>query len=338
MIKNQLEKVIDSKNLTNEEMEEVMEAIMSGEVSEIEISSFLTALKIKGETVDEISAAAKVMRNKAQKVNLDGHYTIDTCGTGGDCAGTYNISTAVAFVAAAGGVKVVKHGNRSVSSKSGSADVLEKLGININLSPDKTKECVEKVGIGFFFAPLYHSAMKHVMGVRRTLGVRTIFNILGPLANPASANGQVLGVFDKSLVEPLAKVLNNLGVERALVVHGEDGLDEITVTGKTFVSEVKDGGVTSYEISPEDFGFNLSSAEDIKGKDAEDNAEITKALLSGKLKGAKLDILLLNSGAAFYVAKAAGSIAEGVEKAKAIIESGKGLDVINKMAEFTRAA
>ena len=262
MIKNELIKVVNGEDLSQDEMETVMNAIMSGEVTEIEMSAFLTALKIKGETVNEISAAAKVMRSKASSVEFD-EYTIDTCGTGGDSLGTYNISTAVAFVAAAAGAKVVKHGNRSISSKCGSADVLEKLGVNIAITPEQTKACVKECGIGFFFAPTFHKAMKHVMGVRRTLGFRTLFNILGPLSNPASANGQVLGVFDETLVEPMANVLNKLGVERALVVHGRDGLDELSTTDSTFVAEVKDGKVNTYEITPEQFGFERADIKDL---------------------------------------------------------------------------
>ena len=251
MIRDNLIKVVNKNDLRPQEMTDAMTEIMSGEVSEIEISAFLTALKMKGETVEEISAAAKVMREKAEGVNLSEYYTLDTCGTGGDSLGTYNISTAVTFIAAAAGIKVVKHGNRSISSKCGSADVLEALGVNIALSPEQIKKCVEEVGMGFLFAPSHHKAMKHVMGVRRTLGFRTMFNILGPLSNPAEAKVQVLGVFDKDLVEPLARVLKNVGVERALVVHGNDGLDEISVCDKTFVAELKEGKITTYELTPE---------------------------------------------------------------------------------------
>ncbi|MEX1375937.1 MAG: bifunctional anthranilate synthase component II/anthranilate phosphoribosyltransferase [Eubacteriales bacterium] len=332
MITNELIKVVEGNNLNSDEMINVMDGIMSGSVPEIQISAFLTALKIKGETVDEISAAAKVMREKASSVVID-EYTLDTCGTGGDKLGTFNISTAVAFIAAAAGIKVAKHGNRSISSKCGSADVLEKLGVNISLSPEQTKECVDECGIGFFFAPTFHKAMKHVMGVRRTLGYRTMFNILGPLANPASANGQVLGVFEESLSEPMANVLKNLGVERAMVVHGRDGLDELSTTDTTFVAELKDGIIKTYEISPDQFGFKKAAIKDLIGGDAETNAQIVLDLLSGKEKGPKLDILLLNAGAALYIGKKADSIEDGIRLAKEIIKSKKAVDVINELAE-----
>ena len=334
MINSDLIKVVEGNNLDSQEMIRVMDSIMSGSVPEIQISAFLTALKIKGETVDEISAAAKVMREKASSVFID-EYTLDTCGTGGDKLGTFNISTAVAFIAAAADIKVVKHGNRSISSKCGSADVLEKLGVNIAITPEQTKECVEKCGIGFFFAPTFHKAMKHVMGVRKTLGYRTMFNILGPLANPANANGQVLGVFDESLVEPMANVLKNLDVERAMVVHGRDGLDELSTTDTTFVAELKDGKVTTYEISPEQFGLKRAKIEDIMGADAETNAKIVLDLLGGKEKGAKLDILLLNAGAALYVGKKADSIEAGIKLAQKIVDSKKAIDVINNLAEIS---
>lgn len=334
MIKNELIKVVNGEDLTQDEMGKVMNAIMSGDVTEIEMSAFLTALKIKGETIDEISVAAKVMRSKASHVEFD-DYTIDTCGTGGDSLGTYNISTAVAFVAAASGAKVVKHGNRSISSKCGSADVLEKLGVNIAITPEQTKQCVNKCGIGFFFAPTFHKAMKHVMGVRRTLGYRTIFNILGPLSNPASADGQVLGVFEERLVEPMANALNNLGVERALVVHGRDGLDELSTTETTCVAELKDGKVSTYEITPEQFGFERAEIIELAGSDASANARIILDLLEGSERGAKLDILLLNAGAALYVAKKADSIESGISVARDIIKSKKAIDIVNSLAEIS---
>ena len=332
MIKDELKKVVSGNDLTADEMINVMDNIMSGSVSDIEISAFLTALKMKGETVEEISSAAKVMREKASSITID-DYTLDTCGTGGDSLGTYNISTAVSFIAAAADVKVVKHGNRSVSSKCGSADVLEKLGVNISITPEQTKECVDKCNIGFFFAPTFHKAMKHVMGVRRTLGYRTMFNILGPLSNPASANCQVLGVFDEKLVEPMANVLKNLGVERALVVHGRDGLDELSTTDTTFVAELKDDKITTYEISPEDYGFNKPNIKDIIGGDSETNAQIIRDLLSDNEHGAKLDILLLNAGAALYVGKKAQSLEDGINIAREIIKSKKALDVLENLAQ-----
>ncbi len=335
MIRKALIQALNKQDVTPEQMTSAMDEIMSGEVSEIEISAFLTALKMKGETVDEISAAAKVMRDKAEKVDLDGYYTLDTCGTGGDTKGTYNISTAVAFIAAAAGIKVVKHGNRSITSKCGSADVLEALGVNIALDPQQIKKCVEDVGIGFMFAPSHHKAMKHVMGVRRALGFRTMFNVLGPLSNPASAKAQVLGVFDRSLVEPLAQVLSKIGVERALVVHSADGLDEISVSDITYVAELKDGSITTYEISPEDFGIALSDIAQIKGGSANDNAQIIQDILSGKDTSAKRDILILNAAAALYVGKKANGIKEGVTLAQSLIDSGAAYDTVQKFAEYT---
>ncbi|MBN2879453.1 MAG: bifunctional anthranilate synthase component II/anthranilate phosphoribosyltransferase [Clostridia bacterium] len=334
MIKAELNKIVAGNSLSDDEMIKVMDAIMSGMVSEIEISAFLTALKIKGETVGEITAAAKVMRDKAEKIYID-DYTLDTCGTGGDNSGTYNISTAVAFIAAAAGIKVAKHGNRSITSKCGSADVLEKLGVNIAITPEQTKECVDQCGIGFFFAPTFHKAMKHVMGVRRTLGFRTIFNILGPLSNPAEANGQVLGVFDEKLVEPMAEVLSSLGVERAMVVHGRDGLDELTTTDATFIAELKDGVIQTYEITPETYGIKRASIEDIKGGTAEENAESVTNLLSCMETGPKLDILLLNAGAALYIGRKANNIESGIKLAADIIASKKAYESIQCLAELT---
>lgn len=335
MIREALIKCVNKEDLGPEEMKGAMTEIMNGEVSEIEISSFLTALKMKGETVDEIASAAKVMREKAESVDLSGYYTLDTCGTGGDTLGTYNISTAVAFVAAAAGIKVVKHGNRSISSKCGSADVLEALGINIALSPEQVKACVLEVGMGFMFAPSHHKAMKHVMGVRRTLGFRTMFNVLGPLSNPAGARAQVLGVFDKALVKPLADVLKNIGVERAMVVHSADGLDEISVSDKTYVAELKDGQIKTYEIRPEQFGLKPSDIDEIKGGDAKENAQIIKDILSGKDNGAKRDILMINAAAAFIAGKKAESFEEGIKLASGIIDSGEALKVVEQLAEFT---
>ncbi len=335
MIRDSLIKVVNNQNLTASEMTDAMNAIMSGEVSEIELSAFLTALKIKGETVEEISSAAKVMREKATGVDLSDVYALDTCGTGGDASGTYNISTAVAFIAAASGIKVAKHGNRSLTSKCGSADVLEELGVNITLNPEQVKNCVLNAGMGFMFAPSHHSAMKYVMGVRRGLGFRTMFNILGPLSNPAGAKAQVLGVFDKSLVKPLAEVLGKIGVERALVVHGADGLDEISVSGLTYAAELKEGKVATYDIDPEKLGINKSPLSDVKGGDAKENAQIIRDLFDGKLDGAKRDILLINAAAALYVGKKAESLEEGIKLASEIVDSGRAKAVLNKLVEVS---
>ncbi len=335
MMRDLLIKVVNQENLSPDEMTKAMNSIMSGEVSEIELSAFLTALKIKGETVEEISSAAKVMREKATGVDLQGVYTLDTCGTGGDASGTYNISTAVAFIAAAADIKVAKHGNRSLTSKCGSADVLEELGVNIALAAEQVKNCVLEAGMGFMFAPSHHSAMKYVMGVRKTLGFRTMFNILGPLSNPAGAKSQVLGVFDKSLVKPLAEVLGKIGVERALVVHGNDGLDEISVSDKTYVAELKNEKVETYEIEPEKFGIEKSSLNELKGGDAKENAQIIRGLFDGTIKGAKRDILILNAAAALYVGKKADSLEDGVQLAQKIIDSGKAKETLEKLIEVS---
>lgn len=322
MLGANLEKVIAGTDLSEKEMIECMTRIMNGEVSEAQMASFLTALKSKGEAVPEIVGGAKVLREKAEVVELQNYYAVDTCGTGGDKLGTYNISTAVAFVVASAGVIVVKHGNRSVSSKCGSADVLEELGIKIDLEPIQVEACVKEINIGFFFAPIFHKAMKHVGKTRKELGFRTIFNILGPLANPANAKAQVLGVFDERLTEPMAEVLKNLGVEKALVVHGEDGLDELSITTKTKVTELKNREIKTYFIIPEEFGLQRANIEDIKGGTAVDNARIIRDLFDG-MKGPKRDILILNAAAALYVGNVASSLKEGISIASDIIDSKK---------------
>lgn len=336
MIREALEKLLKFEHLTRDEMKASIEEIMNGEVSEIVTSSFLTALRMKSETSEEIAAGAEVMKAKAEKIDLDESlYTIDTCGTGGDKTGTYNISTASAFISAAAGIPVVKHGNRSVSSKSGSADVLEALGAFINLNPDEVKKCVEELDIGFFFAPDFHKAMKNVINIRKELKLRTIFNILGPLTNPANAKAQILGVFNSSLTELIAEALKKLGVHHALVVHGNDGMDEFTVTTSTKVTELFEGDINSYTVNPEDFSLETYNSKDLKGGDAKENAEIIKGIFSGEIKGAKLDILLLNAGAAIYVGKKVESIKEGIERAREIIESGLALKKLNEFIDFT---
>lgn len=335
MLQKAINKLLEKRDLTEEEMLLSMTEIMEGRAEDAMIGSFLTALKMKGETIAEITGGAAVMRQKAEKVSLSEFYTIDTCGTGGDSSGTYNISTAVAFVSAAKGAVVVKHGNRSVSSKSGSADVLEELGVNIELSPQEVEECVKAQNIGFFFAPTFHKAMKNVAKPRRDLGFRTIFNILGPLTNPARAKAQVLGVFHEKLTETMAQVLKNLKAEHALVVHGMDGLDEISMTAETKVTELKEDEIKTYYISPEDFGFERCEKEALLGGDAKENAEIILNLFKGE-KGPKRDILLLNSGAALYVAQKAESIKEGIEMAQEIIDSGAALRKLKEYADFTR--
>lgn len=329
-MKAYIEKIIAGNDLTEVEMTEVMMALMSGEVDPIIASSFLTALKMKGEAIAEIVAGAKVMREKASAITIDKEVTLDTCGTGGDKSGTFNISTAVAVVAAAADVAVVKHGNRSVSSKCGCADVLEEAGVKITLQPEQVKACVDDIGIGFLFAPTFHSAMRHVGPVRKTLGMRTIFNILGPLSNPANAHYQLVGVFDESLLSVYGNVLKELGLDRAMVVHGTDGLDEITISGETKVCELKDGALTYYSIKPEDFGLTSAPLSEIKGGDKTVNAGILKDLFQGKT-GPMRDVLLLNAGAGFYTCGKTDSIGEGIKLAAEIIDSGKASE---KLAEF----
>lgn len=333
MLKESISKLVEGKDLTEQEVINSLDCIMSGNATDAQIGSFITALRIKGETIEEVTGCAKVMREKSYRINPKVCYYIDTCGTGGDGSNTFNISTATAFVAAAGGVTIAKHGNRSVSSRSGSADVLENLGINIDISPEKVKKCIEKVGIGFMFAPLFHKSMKHAAGPRKELGIRTIFNILGPLTNPANAKGQVLGVFDEKLTEPVANVLLNLDVEKAMVIHGLDGMDEITTTTKTKVSEIRDGNIINYHIDPEEFGFPLAKKEELLGGDARENADIIYSVFNGE-KGKKRDIVLLNSAAALYVGKVAKSIEEGIELAAEIIDSKKAIEKIYQLRDF----
>lgn len=336
MIKGAIQKLVEGRDLCEGEVIDALNCIMEGEATQAQIGSFITALRIKGETIEEITGCAKVMREKADKIKLNKEYFIDIVGTGGDCSYTFNISTAAAFVASAGGVTVAKHGNRSVSSKSGSADVLESLGVNISLEPQKVKECIEKIDIGFMFAQTFHKSMKHAAGPRKELGIRTIFNILGPLTNPAGAKGQVLGVFSEKLTEPLAYVLSNLGVEKAMVVYGMDGMDEISLSAQTRVSELKDGKVTTYDLNPEDYGMNLSTKADIVGGDSKDNSKIILSIFNGE-KGAKRDIVVLNAAAALYVGKVAYDIKDGIKMAEEIIDSGKALNKLSELREFSNS-
>lgn len=335
MLKFAIDKVIKNENLTEEEMIRAMDIIMEGKATPAQIGGLLIGLRMKGETLEEITGSAKVMRDKALNLSIQNDYAIDTCGTGGDGGNTFNVSTAAAFVAAAAGVVVVKHGNRSVSSKCGSADVLEKLGVNINLQPDEVQKCVDKLNIGFMFAPNFHKAMKHAVGPRRELGVRSIFNLLGPLTNPAGAKGQVLGVFDENLTPVIAGVLKELDVERGMVIHGLDGLDEITVTDKTKVSELKDGKINTYFIDPRDFQIPLAKKDELSGGEPEENAEIILKILKGET-GARRNMVLMNAGAAIYVGKKADSLKEGIEKAKEVIDTGLALKKLNDFAEFTQ--
>ena len=329
MIKDAINLLVKGKDLSEEEMTGSMRDIMEGQATDAQIASFLTALRIKGETVREITGAAKVMREKAKKIKAP-EYTVDTCGTGGDMSNTFNISTTSAFIVAACGIPVAKHGNRSVSSRSGSADVLEALGVKIDLEPEKVEKCLGATGFGFMFAPLFHPAMKYATGARKEMGIRTIFNILGPLTNPAEAERQVIGVFSDALTEPLAKVLANLGAKHAFIVHGEDGLDEITNTDKTKISELKNKGIDTYFITPEDLGFDRAKKQDLFGGAAEENAKITVDILKGK-KGPKRDIVIMNAAAALITGDRAKSFTEAAEKASEAIDSGAALKKLEEV-------
>jgi len=327
--------VIDKRDLSETDMTAVMQLIMTGEATPAQIGGFLIGLRMKGETVDEITAAAKVMRSLAAKVNIQGPHLVDTCGTGGDGANTFNISTCCAMVAAAAGAKVAKHGNRSVSSKSGSADVLEAAGVNLNLDAAQVAKCVDEIGVGFMFAPRHHGAMKHAIGPRKEMGVRTIFNVLGPLTNPAGAPNQVIGVFDKAWVEPLANVLLRLGSKHVLVVHADDGMDEISIAAATNVAELKDGKVVSYRIKPEDFGLQQGSLSELAVDGAAQSLAMINNVLSNKA-GPALDIVLLNSGAAIYVAGLAESLADGITKAREVIASGAAKSKFEQLVIFSQ--
>lgn len=331
MIKEAIIKLTNKENLSYEEAKAVMNEIMSGEASDVQKSAYLTALTMKGETIDEITGSAEEMRNHAVQLSHEGD-VLEIVGTGGDKSDSFNISTTSSLVIASAGVSVAKHGNRAASSKSGAADVLESLGVNITISPQKSAELLQNIGICFLFAQSYHTAMKYVGPIRKELGIRTIFNILGPLANPASANLQVMGVYDESLVEPLAKVLSNLGVKRALVVYGQDRLDEISASAETSVCEVKDGTFKSYTISPEQFGLTRCKKEELTGGTPDENAAITKAVLAGE-QGARRTAVVLNAGAGLYVAGKADSIEEGVRLAEELIDSGK---AEKKLEEFVK--
>ncbi len=314
--------VTERRDLSREEMRAVMNTVMTGEATPAQIGGFLIGLRMKGETIDEITAAAEVMRELATRVDVRGGHIVDIVGTGGDGSSTFNISTASCFVVAAAGGKVAKHGNRSVSSKSGSADVLEVAGVNLDLGPEQVAQCVEQVGVGFMFAPKHHGAMKHAIGPRREMGVRTIFNVLGPLTNPAGASNQVLGVFARELVEPLARVLANLGSEHVLVVHAEDGMDEISIGAPTFIAELKDGEMSSYHIMPEDFGLERGDVASLKVEDAGQSLAVIKSLLENQ-SGPARDIVQLNAGAALYACGLADTLAEGVARASEVITSGE---------------
>ena len=321
-INQAIKAVIEKKNLNESDMHDVMNSIMTGKTTDAQIGAFLVGLSMKGETIEEITASAKVMRSLATPVEIKSNkYLVDTCGTGGDGLGLFNISTASAFVVAAAGGKVAKHGNRSISSKSGSADVLESAGVNLNLSPSLISECIAQIGVGFMFAPAHHSAMKHAIGPRKELAVRTIFNVLGPLTNPAKAPNQVMGVYDKNLVEPIANVLKGLGSRHVMVIHSDDGLDEFSIADKTYVAELKDGVVSTYSVHPEDFGLTLGDLKDIRADNADASLALITEAFSGR-NGTAKNIISLNAGAAIYVSGLTTSLQSGIDRANQVLSDG----------------
>ena len=346
IISEAVKTLVERRDLTRIEAAAAMEAIMSGAATNAQIASFLTALRMKGETVEELIGFAQVMRQKAVRVRTrsseaasmtgtDREMLIDTCGTGGDASGTFNVSTATAFVVAGAGLKVAKHGNRSNSRLCGSADVVEALGVSLELTPQQVARCVDEVGIGFLYAPLLHTAMKHVMAARREMGIRTVFNLLGPLTNPASANAQVIGVADATLTEPLARVLAELGTLRAFVVHGADGLDEISNTGESHLSEVREGNVRSYTVRPEDFGLPRAAIGDLRGGDRQQNAQIIRDVLGGQ-PGARRDIVLMNAAAALVAGARAAELKEGVALAAQSIDSGAARERLERLVAYSQ--
>ena len=334
MIKEAIIKLSKKEDLTYQEAETVMDEIMSGQATPVQMSAYLTALSLKGETIDEITASAAGMRAHCIKL-LHEMDVLEIVGTGGDGANSFNISTTSSLVIAAGGVPVAKHGNRAASSKCGAADVLEALGVKITIPPERSAEILEKINICFLFAQNYHIAMKYVAPIRKELGIRTVFNILGPLSNPAGANMELMGVFDEALVEPLAEVMANLGVNRGMVVFGQDKLDEISMSAPTSVCEIKDGKFQSYELTPEQFGYTRCQKEDLQGGTPLENAAITRAILKGEEKGAKRQAVCLNAGAALYIAGKAGTIEEGVRMAEELIDSGAALKKLEEFIEET---
>lgn len=338
MIQKALSKVVERIDL-EEEIISVFRKVMEGGATPGQIGALLVALRMKGESIGEITGAAKVMLEKAVKVRSPSSRAVDLCGTGGDGTGTFNISTISSFIVAGSGVPVAKHGNRSVSSISGSADVLEHLGVNINLTPEQAEKCLSEVGIAFLFAPVYHPAMKNVADVRKEIGIRTIFNILGPLLNPAGVKRQIVGVYSEMLLEPIAKTLRNLGSEHVMVVHGSDGLDEITLTGKTAVAELKNGGIRIYKLDPSEFGFNKVDLDELRGgKSAAENAKIAVRILKGEEVGAKRDICILNAAAGVMVSGMVSGLGEAIEKAREALESGKAFEKLNQLVTFSSAA
>lgn len=331
-----IKSVMARQDLSVDEMASVMQQIMTGECTPSQIGGFLVGLRMKGETVDELSAAARVMRDLSTRVHVDCDNLVDTAGTGGDSSGSFNISTASAIVAAAAGAHVAKHGNRSMTSNSGSADVLEAAGVKLDISPELIGECIEQVGVGFMFAPAHHGAMKHAIGPRREMAVRTVFNVLGPLTNPAGSPNQVIGVFDIELVEPMARVLQQLKSHHVMVVHGEDGMDEISISGPTRVAELKDGEVGSYTISPADFGMETSAVETLRVSSAEQSLAMIRSVFANDA-GAARDIVCLNAGAAIYVSGCAATLVEGVDAARLAIGDGKAAEVLENLVARSNA-
>lgn len=338
MLKQAIQKIAANKDLTREEASMAMDVIMQGQATPAQIAAFITALRMKGETVEEISGCAAKMREHAVNIYPQCPNLVDTCGTGGDLAGTFNISTVSALVAAGAGVPIAKHGNRSVSSRCGSADLLQALGVKIDLEPKKVEACINQVGIGFIFAPVFHQAMRFAVPVRKEIGIRTIFNILGPLTNPARATAQVLGVYKPELTETMAKVLANLGVKRALVVNSLDGLDEISLADKTKVSELKAGKIKTYFLQPKKFGIKLRNKKVLLGGAAEENAEIALKILRDKEVGPKRDVVILNAAAAIFAGEQAPDLKTGIKLAAAAIDSGAAYDKLQKLIRFTNYA
>ena len=334
-IQQALNNLLAKQNLSSTDMRAVMHSIMQGEATSAQIAGFMIALRMKGESVDEIAAAAQVMRDLSSKVVIDIDNLVDTCGTGGDGSSTFNVSTAAALVAASAGVKIAKHGNRSVSSQCGSADVLEALGVKLDLSPEQVSACVQQVGIGFMFAPMHHSSMKHAITPRKELGVRTLFNLLGPLTNPAGAKRQVLGVFSDDWLEPIAQVLKALSAQHVLVVHAQDGLDELSIAGPSNVCELRDGNISRYQVTPEEMGLERASLDLIKVNDVQESVAMICALLAGE-SGAAADIVALNAGAAIYVAGISKDLSAGVALAQQQLASGEAAQTLQQLVTFSQ--
>jgi len=330
-----IQKVVDGQNLTEEEAKRVMNLMLSGEATQAQLGAFLTAMRMKGETLEELTGFAAVLKEKAQHIAPKTQNYVDLVGTGGDRTFTFNVSTTSAFVAAGAGLPIAKHGNRSISSKSGAGDVLEALGVNITAEPETVEKCVEEAGLGFMFAPSFNRSMKFVGQARKDMGIRSVFNILGPLANPSDAKCMVVGVYDPSLTDLIAKAMSNLGVERGFVVSGEDCMDEFTLTGNTTVSEIKDGRVETYQVTPEQFGLHRASLEELQGGDGAQNARITTGILNGEIQGPKREIVLLNAGATLYAGGLAGSITDGIRLAAESIDSGKACGVLKRLVELS---